>query len=73
MIPAEVTVEAKVTGYVSAEELVLRNGETIYLLIADGGKVGVPQYLHYVDGLLMQSTNAESMALFDEPAFMDEG
>ena len=73
MIPAEVTVEAKVTGYVSAEELVLRNGETIYLLIADGGKVGVPQYLHYVDGLLMQSTHAESMALFDEPAFMDEG
>ena len=73
MILAEVTREAKLMGFASVEELVLRSGETIYLLVADGGKIGVPQYLHYVDGLLVQSTHAESMALFDEPAFMDEG
>lgn len=73
MIPAEVTTEAKVMGFAGVEELVLRSGEIIYLLVADDVKIGVPQYLHYVDGLLMQSTHAESMALFNEPAYMDEG
>lgn len=73
MIPAEVTKEAKAMGFLTAEELVLRSGETVYLLISDAAKVGLPQYLHYVDGLLVQSTHAESMALFDEPAYMDEG
>lgn len=73
MIPAEVTSEAKIMGFASVEELVLRSGETIYLLVADTAKVGLPQYLHYVDGLLMQSTAAESLDLFDEPAYMDEG
>lgn len=73
MIPAEVTVEAMAMGYASVEELVLRSGETIYLLVSDAEKVGMPQYLHYVDGLLVQSTAAESLALFDEPAYMDEG
>lgn len=71
MIPAEVTNEAKVMGFPKVEELVLRSGETIYLLVADAAKVGLPQYLHYVDGLLMQSTHAESMALFSEPAYME--
>ena len=73
MIPAEVSNEANIMGFAGVDEIVLRSGETIYLLIAGGGKVGVPQYLHYVDGILTQSTHAESMALFDEPAYMDEG
>lgn len=73
MIPAEVTDEARVMGFSKVEELVLRSEETIYLLVADAAKVGLPQYLHYVDGLLVQSTAAESLALFDEPAYMDEG
>lgn len=73
MIPADVTNEARAMGFANVEELVLRSGETIYLLVADAAKVGLPQYLHYVDGLLVQSTHAESMALFDEPAYMDEG
>lgn len=73
MIPAEVTDEARVMGFAKVEELMMRSGETIYLLVADAVKVGLPQYLHYVDGLLMQSTAAESLALFNEPAYMDEG
>lgn len=73
MIPEEVRNEAMLMGFTAVEELVLRSGETIYLLVADAAKVGLPQYLYYVDGLLMQSTAAESLALFDEPAYMDEG
>lgn len=72
MIPNEVTQEARATGFADVSELVLRSGETVYLLDAGGGRVGLPMYLHYVDGLLMQSTVEESMALFDEPEFIRE-
>ena len=71
MIPDEVILEASEMGYVTAEELRLRSGKTVYLLVPeDGAIVGLPQYLHYVDGVLVQSNAKESMALLDEPDYI---
>lgn len=71
MIPEEITREAMDAGFDSVEELTLRSGETVYLLQSEG-IIGLPMYLHYVDGILMLSTREESLALFDEPDYMGD-
>ena len=43
----------------------------MYLLQSDA-IIGLPMYLHYVDGILAPSTREESMGLFDEPDYMGE-
>lgn len=63
---------AREWGWDDAEELVLLSGETVYLLVGEG-MIGLPRYIHDVGGLALLSTDEESMALFDEPAYLDEG
>lgn len=58
-------------GYDTAEELELSSGETVYLLVSDA-VIGLPRYVRDVDGALMLSNDDESMALFREPAFLEE-
>lgn len=57
-------------GYETAEELELKSGEVVYLLVG-GGKIGLPRYIRDVDGFFELSDDAESMALFREPAFLE--
>ncbi len=60
-------------GFEKVRELRLRSSETVYLLIADTDEViGIPMYLHYVNDMLMASNYEQSMALFDEPEFMED-
>ena len=72
MIPADVIEFSKDAGASSIEELELVSGEIAYLLVYDGQMIGLPTYLHYVDGVAMPSTAKESMALFSDPAYMGE-
>lgn len=62
---------AKGNGYETAEQLKLKSGETVYLLIHEG-KIGLPRYIRDVGGFLKLSTDEESMKLFDEPAFLED-
>lgn len=65
--------EAIAMGYEGAEEITLSSGETVYLLMAgDGAIIGLPTYIHEVDGIVVASTYEESMALFDEPNYLKE-
>ena len=63
---------AEDAGYDTAEELELASGEMVYLLVG-GGKIGLPRYIRDVGGVFVLSDDDESMALFREPAFLDEG
>lgn len=72
MIPHEVMQEAALLGYVSVSEIRLRSGETVYLLISDNAKIGLPMYLHYVDEAIAMSTYDESISLLGEPEFLKE-
>lgn len=71
MIPKDIEAEAESVGAESLEEITLSNGEVVYLL-GFSGKVGLPVYLHYVDGTIVTSTRDESMALFNEPAYIGD-
>lgn len=69
MVPQEVLDDAKALGF-GTEEMELASGETVWLLVPRGeAKVGLPLYLHYVDGILTTSSHAESVALLSDPAF----
>lgn len=73
MIPAEVANEAGQMGYDGVVEIQRDDGEAVFLLIPpDGARVGLPQYLHYVDGLLMPSTYEESIEILSH-AYFEEG
>lgn len=56
-------------GFDSVERIALTSGETAYVLVGDG-KIGLPMYLHHVDGVVMLSTHDESMRLLDEPEYI---
>ena len=58
-------------GYETAEEIKLKSGEAVYLLVGNGA-VGLPRYLHDRGELFELSSDEESMELFDEPEYMDE-
>lgn len=69
MIPQEVMTEAIAMGFEGVEEVTLKSGETVYVMVAGDAKIGLPIYLHYVDELLVPSTGEQAMALFDEPDY----
>lgn len=71
MIPRDIEAEADAIGADGLEEITLSNGEVVYLL-RFSGKVGLPSYLHYEDGIIVTSTYEQSMALLDEPSFAGE-
>jgi hypothetical protein len=71
MIPRDIQAEADAMGAEGLEEITLSSGEVVYLL-RFSGKVGLPAYLHYEDGIIVASTYEQSMALFDEPAYMGD-
>lgn len=71
MIPRDIEAEADAMGAEGLEEITLSSGEVVYLM-GFSGKVGLPVYLHYVDGTIVTSTHDESMALFDEPAYIGD-
>ncbi len=71
MIPKDIEAEAESVGAESLEEITLSNDEVVYLL-GFSGKVGLPVYLHYEDGIIVTSTYEQSMALFDEPAYIGD-
>lgn len=69
MVPQEVLDDAVALGF-GTEEMELASGETVWLLVPRGeAKVGLPIYLHYVDGILEASSHDESIALLSDPAF----
>ena len=73
MIPEEVREDAQAAGFKSVEELELASGETVWLLVPnDGAVVGLPVYLHYVNGLLTISTPKESRAILSDPSFVGD-
>lgn len=72
MIPKEVIEQASLMGFEELEAIKLRSGEEVYLIQMDG-TVGLPTYLHMKDGIATMSTYDESMALFDEPSYMQGG
>lgn len=71
MIPKDIKAEADAMGAEGLEEIILSSGEVVYLL-RFGGKVGLPVYLHYVDGIIVTSTHDESMSLFNESAYIGD-
>ena len=71
MIPKDILEYASLLGFEKLETIKLKSGEEVYL-IQTSGIVGLPMYLHYVDGIVRASTPDESMALFEEPDYMKE-
>lgn len=71
MIPRDIEAEADAMGAEGLEEITLSSGEVVYLL-RFGGKVGLPIYLHYADGIIVTSAHDESMSLFNEPAYIGD-
>lgn len=71
MIPKDILEYASLLGFEKLETIKLKSGEEVYL-IQTSGIVGLPMYLHYVDGTVGLSTHDESMALFEEPDYMKE-
>ena len=71
MIPSEIIDYAATLGLGDLEEIRLKSGESVYL-IQDSGIAGTPMYLHYVDDVVVLSTHDESMALFEEPDYMED-
>lgn len=69
MIPRDILETADAMGFDGVEEMTLTGGETAYILIGDG-RIGLPMYLHYVDGAVTLSTYEESMRLLDEPEYI---
>jgi len=72
MIPNDILEYASLMGFDELEEVKLRGGEIVYLIQQEGA-VGLPMYLHVVDGIVKLSTYEESMELFSEPDYMREG
>lgn len=71
MIPKDIYEYASALGFDELEEIGLESGETVYLIQQDG-VVGLPMYLHIVDGIVRLSTHEESMKLFNEPEYIGE-
>lgn len=69
MIPRDILETADTMGFDSVEKMTLTDGETVYILIGDG-KIGLPMYLHHVDGVATLSTYEESMRLLEEPEYI---
>lgn len=68
----EASTWARDAGYETAEEIRLRSGETVYLLVG-GGKIGLPRFIRDLGGVFVLSSDEESRSLFHEPAFLEEG
>lgn len=71
MIPSDIREYASLLGFDELDEITLRSGEKVYLVKAEG-IVGLPMYLHNVDGIVRTSTYEESMRLFNEPEYTGE-
>ena len=71
MIPSNIREYASLLGFDELDEITLRSGEKVYL-VKTNGVVGLPMYLHNVDGIVRTSTYEESMRLFNEPEYTGE-
>lgn len=69
MIPKDILEHASLLGFEKLETIKLKSGEEVYLIQTEG-IVGIPMYLHHVNGIVGLSTYDESMALFNEPEYM---